>query len=102
MARRVHVGPHRVDVRRPSEDAMQTTKQMPEAFLGQFDALGMLSQDAAALDAWGGHIPTIQGPISRWWIKKGRPIMTEVATAREVSALSELAFAFETWAPRLA
>lgn len=80
---------------------MLTTKQTTE-LNGQFDALGMLSQDTAAVDAWGGHIPTIQGPISRWWIKNGRPVVTDVASARDVSALSELAFAFETWAPRLA
>jgi len=80
---------------------MQTTKTSPDTF-GQFDALGVLSQDTGAVDAWGKHIPTIHGPISRWWIQKGRPVVTDVASARDVSALSELAFAFETWAPRLA
>ena len=84
---------------------MQTTKTVSEA-LGQFDALGVLSQDTGAVDAWArpfaGQAPTIHGPIGRWWIQKGRPVVTDVASARDVSALSELAFAFETWAPRLA
>lgn len=80
---------------------MQTTKQGQDG-LAQFDALGVLALDATAVDDWGHHIPTISGPISRWWIQKGRPVVTDVASARDVSALSELAFAFETWAPRLA
>jgi len=80
---------------------MQTTKSVSDT-LGQFDALGALSQDTGPLDAWGKHFPTIQGPISRWWIQNGRPVVTDVASARDVSALSELAFQFETWAPRLA
>lgn len=80
---------------------MQTNKTMPEA-LGQFDALSVLARDASAIDGWSAHFPTIHGPISRWWIQKGRPVVTDVAAARDVRALSEMAFAFETWAPRLA
>jgi hypothetical protein len=80
---------------------MQTTNHGPEA-LGQFDALGVLAQDTGAVDAWAKHIPSISGPIGRWWIQKGRPVVTDVAAARDVRALSEMAFAFETWAPRLA
>lgn len=89
---------------------MQTTKYAPVALglsqHGQFDALGMLSQDVGTVEGWGkphtGDRPVIQSPISRWWIQKGRPVMTDVASARDISALAELAFAFETWAPRLA
>jgi len=76
---------------------MQTTD-----VLGQFDALGVLAQDTGSVDAWAQHIPTIRQPFSRWWIQNGRPAVTDVAAARDTSALSELAFAFETWAPRLA
>lgn len=68
----------------------------------QFDALGVLSADTGSVDAWSKHFPTIQGPISRWWIQKGRPVVTDVASARDTQPLSEMAFAFETWAPRLA
>lgn len=80
---------------------MQTTKYVPETY-GQFDALGVLSQDTGAADAWAKHIPSISNPIGRWWIQKGRPVVTDVAAARDVRGLSEMAFAFETWAPRLA
>lgn len=80
---------------------MQTTKFVEES-QGQFDALGALARDNGAVDAWGKHIPSISGPIGRWWIQKGRPAVTDVASARDVRALSEMAFAFETWAPRLA
>jgi hypothetical protein len=73
---------------------MQTTD-----VLGQFDALDVLAQDTGAVDAW---IPTNRQPNSRWWIQKGRPVVTDVAAARDVTPLAELAFAFETWAPRLA
>jgi len=82
---------------------MQTSKTTTDV-LGQFDALGVLSQDTGAVETWAKPFspkksPTIQGSISRWWIQKG---VTEVASARDVSMLSELAFQFETWAPRLA
>lgn len=81
---------------------MHTTKQMPEVH-GQFDALGALSLDTGTVDAWSPLFPTGKGPISRWWAdKKGRPVVTDVASAREMGSLSDLAFAFETWAPRLA
>jgi hypothetical protein len=77
---------------------MHTTKSVPEA-LGQFDALGHLSQEIGAVDSWAKPVSSNRTP---WWIQKGRPVVTDVASARDVSALSELAFAFETWAPRLA
>jgi hypothetical protein len=88
---------------------MQTTKYAPVA-LGhdatQFDALGVLSQDIGTVEGWAkpytGAAPAIQGSIGRWWAPKGRPLVTDVASARDTSALAEMAFAFETWAPRLA
>jgi hypothetical protein len=77
---------------------MQTTKSVSEA-LGQFDALGALSQDTGAADAWAKPVSSNRKP---WWLQNGRPVVTDVASARDIRSLSELAFAFETWAPRLA
>ena len=56
---------------------------------GQFDALGQL-----APDAWKG--------FSRWWIQKGKVVVTDVASARDLKELSLLSLALEGCAPRLA
>ncbi len=56
---------------------------------GQFDGLGQLGPDA-----WKG--------LARWWIQKGRVVVTDVASTRDVKDLSLLAIAFEGCAPRLA
>jgi hypothetical protein len=56
---------------------------------GQFDGLGQLGPDA-----WKG--------LSRWWIQKGKVVVTDVASARDLKDLSLLAVAFEGCAPRLA
>ncbi len=80
---------------------MQTTTTMPEAH-GTFDALLSLSQKTGVAESWEPHFPMLSGPISRWWIKKGRPVVVDVAAARDTRSLAEMAFSFETWAPRLA
>ena len=83
---------------------MQTTKFVHEAPVqfGQYDALGALAQDTGSADIWATPLATANAPISRWWIRNGRPVVADVAAARDTTRLSEMAFAFETWAPRLA
>ena len=83
---------------------MQTTKFAHEALeqFGQFDALGALAQDTGSADLWVKPLATANAPISRWWIRNGRPVVADVAAARDTTRLAEMAFSFETWAPRLA
>ena len=66
---------------------IQTSTKIEEQ--GQFDALGQLGPDA-----WKG--------LSRWWIQKGKVIVTDVASARDARELSLLSLALEGCAPRLA
>ena len=56
---------------------------------GQYDGLGELGPDA-----WKG--------IHRWWIQKGKVVVTDVASARDAAELAVLSLAFEDCAPRLA
>jgi hypothetical protein len=70
---------------------MQITKTatVTTELQGQFDALGQLGPDA-----WKG--------LSRWWIQKGKVVVTDVASLRDAKELSVLSLAFEGCAPRLA
>lgn len=74
-----------------SRGAMQTSSQkcIEIELQGQFDALGQLGPDA-----WKG--------LSRWWIQKGKVIVTDVASARDARELGLLSLALEGCAPRLA
>jgi hypothetical protein len=56
---------------------------------GTFDALGNLAPDAFA-------------GLSKWWMRKGKPAFSDVASSRAMAKLGALDLGLEHCGPRLA
>lgn len=56
---------------------------------GQFDALGKLA-------------PETLGALSKWWIRNGKAVVSDVASPRSMALLAQLQLGLEHAAPRLA